>query len=533
MTGPIGFFQYELSHPNNAPHTGMCLLLSDARDAGLEVDAAVVHVGAIDALIDRIRNRRYELVALDSVFTVLAIGRIKGACPDVPLLVGGANAATLMMTSPVDYAVCGPGRLAMRCFLRALSNGDLPQGIPNLFYRQPDGTIDHTGESTDWDLSSELEPYTPALDWGYLGPPRTAGSNTRFASVVPEFGCEFRRDAFSGRYYDRLPAETPNRFLDAQRRTARARRALNLYVKDTRGCAFCVFRFQDHLIASAVETARRAVQQMKWLQARYELTEFSIQSEAPFRFMEPLLDEIQSEEIPVNGFLLRTYPAALLRDEERIARTIEKAVAFGIRIRLQQLGFESFVQSELDHLGKGISVDDNLRAARFLSVMQKRWPNSVEMFKGHGLILFTPWTRPEDVAENMRIIRDEVPFLAASVSTGSRLCFYDPFNPVYRLAESDGLTVSSPRDYGLDFRFEDERTDLLTRLAVALEGELIRQGIAPGPPLSRSVLAAVVPLFMTTRPMSPESRFREAEEAAKRNLGRDSEVWRVPARQER
>jgi hypothetical protein len=149
----------------------------------------------------------------------------------------------------------------------------------------------------------------------------------------------------------------------------------------------------------------------------------------------------------------------------------------------------------------------------------------VEVFRGHGFILFTPWTRPEDVAENVRVIRDEAPFLAGSIGLASRLCFYDPFNPIYRLAEAEGLAVRSARDYGLDFRFADARTDRMCRLARALEGDFIRKGAPPGKALSRAVLTAVAPLFVDSPDAPNDELFRRAEAAASENLRRDRALW--------
>ncbi len=521
MSLRIGFFQYELSHPGNAPHVGMCLLLADLLEAGHAVDAALVQAGAIEQLVTRIQEHGYDLVALDSVFTLPAITRIKAACRRTPLLIGGTNAAPLMLTSPADYAISGPGRVAMRAFVRALIDRTLPDGVPNLFFRLPDGRIDHTGLTRAWSLADELDPYQPALDWDYVGPARSPAANTRFASVVPEFGCGFQNDALTSPAYRHLPRTTSSPALDQTAMTERAAKALRPFLENTRGCAFCMFRFQTPVFQGRRETAARLAAQMATLQARYGIREFSVQSENPFRFLPDLASEIRHERIDVTDILLRTYPAILARHRDAVRRSLAPSIDAGIRVHLQQVGFENFVQSELDRLGKDLSVEENIRAARTLIEMKTRWGDAVELYAGHGLILFTPWTRPEDVAENIRLIRAQAPFLAGAISPRSRLCLYDPFSPIYRLAEEQGLTRRVMHDYGYDFRFADPRTMEMLRLARAVEGELARQGNPVGPQLSRAVLTAVVPLF-TERPSLPaDAAFRAAEAAARENLERD------------
>jgi radical SAM superfamily enzyme YgiQ (UPF0313 family) len=525
MKPRIGFFQYELSHPNNAPHVGMCLLLDDLRKSGFPVDAALVHAGAVDGLIARIRERRYDLVGLDSIFTLPIVTRIKQACPGVRILLGGTNALALFLAAPADYAVAGAGRAAMKALAQALASGESLAQVPNLYFRAKDGTIDQTGVRHDWSLAADLDPFDPDLDWEYIGPERSRQANTRFASVVPEFGCAFQADALSGRYYDRLAPGRPSAVLDGLRLTDRARAALQPYLDNTRGCAFCTFRFQEYTIDATGPTVERTISQMRRLGERYGIREFSVQSEHPFRFLSPLMRRIHAERLPVETLLVRTFPAILARNAALVERSIEDAVAAGVRIQLQQLGFENFVQDELDHLGKGVSVAENVAAARLLFRLRERFGAAVEVFRGHGFILFTPWTRPEDVVENVRVIREEAPFLAGSIGLASRLCFYDPFNPIYRLAEAEGLAVRSPRDYGLDFRFADARTDRMCRLARALEGDFLRKEAAPESALSRAVLTAAAPLFVDSPDAPNDALFRQAEGAARENLRRDRDLW--------
>ncbi len=509
----IGFFQYELSHPNNAPHVGMCLLLADLRRAGHEVDAALVHAQAVDLLIDAIRDRAYDFVAFDAIFTVPVLDRVKAACPDVPILVGGNNALALMLLSRADFAIVGPARSAMLRFVEGVASETLPAGVPNLFVRLPDGRVDHSGVHADWAVHGELADYAPDLDWGYLGPSRAPGSNTRFASVVPEWGCAFQNDSLTGPAFDALERGGVSDVVSSLPLTDAARRAVQPYASNTRGCSFCAFRYQPYTIDRVTTTISRVIDQMTFLSTRYGVTEFSIQSENPFRFLEPLITALSESTLRVDKLLIRTFPAILARNADVVRQALSHALDRGIRVRLQQLGFENFSQPELDRLGKGISVEENVAAARLLTELSDALGDGVELFGGHGFILFTPWTRPSDIVQNVRTVANDAPFLADSLTPASRLCFYDPFNPIFRLAEREGLVVRVPHDYTLDFRYADPDTRRMLKLAAALEGHLVRHGAEAGSWLSTTVLRETASLFAgsDTTPRDPEALFRTAE----------------------
>jgi len=525
MSLRIGFFQYELSHPGNAPHVGMCLLLQDLRARGHAVDAALVHVAHVDDLVARIRERAYDLVALDAIFTRPVVERLKRECPDTTFVVGGNNALGLALTAPVDHAVVGPGRRAFAAYVDAVERGDGLDGVPNLFRRADDGRLDHTGVTLDWALDAELDPFDPDLDWDYLGPDRPADANTRFPSVVPEWGCAFQADALEGDAYQDLPRELPSAFVRNLALTDRARAQVDPFLANTRGCAFCAFRFQPYTIDRGDLAADRAVRQMRALSSRYGVRTFSVQSENPFRFLDPLVDRLAAADFDVDAILLRTFPAILARSPDRVVTAIGRAVERGIRVQLQQLGFESFSAAELDHLGKGITVEENVAAARLLYDLDRRYGDAVEVFSGHGFILFTPWTTPEDVVQSIGIIETEAPFLRGAIGLASRLCFYDPVNPIFRLAEREGLVVETDQDYGLDFRFADRRTTLMAKLTLAIEGHLSRTGSSRGPALSRAALSATAPLFVHRADDPPEILYRSALEAATELLGSDAAAW--------
>ena len=495
------------------------------------MDAALVRAGQVDALVERIRERRYDFVALDSIFTVPTVERLKEACPDTPILVGGTNALPLLLFAPADYAIVGPGREAMRAFVDSFAGGSLPGDVPNLWF--PDA------RRTDRSNGS--------------GP--GSGSSTGAHSVRSRSGLGLRRPRAQPRGEHAPPERRPGAGVRVPGRLAlragvrvrsraaprarswpsclfrdRARDGIREFLDNTRGCAFCAFRFQSHVVDRADDAAERAAQQIARSGRPVRRSRVQRSKREPVPVPDPADRENPLGPIfPWTRSSSARFPIVLARNpKERDrgnrgrGRRRDPASPAAARLRELRSGRARSPREGDPRRGEREGGPAALR-------VERRFGDVGALFGGHGFILFTPWTRPEDVAENIRIVRDEAPFLAGSLGLASRLCFYDPFNPIYRLAESQGLARRSARDYGLDFRFADDRTELMCRLALSLERELVRNGEEAGPGLARAVLTAVVPQFGGNGPAagreSAAAVFRATESRAKENLARDSELW--------
>jgi hypothetical protein len=497
----IGFFQFELSHPNNAPHIGMCLLVPDLVAQGHRVEACLVGASQVPALLDRIRERRYDLVALDSIFPIDVVNLIKDAYPDLPVVVGGVNALALFLASAADFAVVGPGRRSIVALAAALAAQRDSAEVPNLFFRigshvpapaiegapgalAPAAAarpIDHSGAIRRWDVREEVEPYAPLLDWEYLGNGRRPDANHHLLSLVPEFGCPYQADALAiGEFAGLARDEPPGALLPHLDLSPRAVAALRPFLANNGGCSFCVFRFQDFAPLEVEATVDLLMVQLRHLAAVTGARDFSLQTENPFRFLRRFLERVAAEKLPLERLALRTMATVLLAKEAEFRRALALARAQGIQIVLQQVGFENFDQRHLDLYNKGITVAENLRAARLLSALQADYGETIAPFSGHGLILFDPWTTVEDLARNVAAIEREAPFLLAAVGLNSKLVFYDPFNPIFRKARNEGLVFPSPRDYGWDFTFADPRTRDFVSMVRALERHLRKRLGAAG-----------------------------------------------------
>jgi hypothetical protein len=124
-------------------------------------------------------------------------------------------------------------------------------------------------------------------------------------------------------------------------------------------------------------------------------------------------------------------------------------------LHLCLLGIESFSDEELALLNKGTTSEQNCRAAQLLIALERDHPGSFEFQKygGFSLLLFTPWTRLENLALNLAIIRRcRLADYCGKLFT-SRLRLY-PSLPMYPMALRDGLVLE---------RYEDPRLDTARR----------------------------------------------------------------------
>jgi len=476
----IGLFACELLYPDMPPHLGMCLFVNDLRQAGADVQPYLVHISETHRIPAIAEKEGFDLVAMESIFPLQAVRRIKQELGRTPVLVGGVNALTLFLHSPVEYAVVGPGRRAFLALVDALSGAGSLDSVPGLFHRVPGGKVDHSGIEGPWDVHGEVLPYHPEFRWTYVGPGHRGDVSLKLPAVVPEFGCHYARPSSQNELFSDLP---PHPILGDPSLLPRAREALERQISNgSRGCSFCVFRNQETSVLPVDQTVALVLEQVRHLREVWRTNDIYIQSENPFRFLEPLVEQLLSLGLRPDLLTVRTTPALLVRHRERLERCIARLAADGGRLQIMQLGFESFVQRHLDLFNKGTTVEVNIEACRILRALHRRFgPEVVEGFRGHGLILLHPWSTLEDLRENLEIIDREAPFLRHAISVGSRLTLYNEFTPIFRKAMADRLVRRSTTGFGWDFRFRDPRMEALPPLTGRLTDSVARLAGATGP----------------------------------------------------
>lgn len=322
--------------------------------------------------------------------------------------------------------------------------------------------IGATGKPADYQrvTAAELRKH---LD--VLAPPPgdLAGTRDRPTLSGPSTGCPFLLDARKNPLFEGLD-------LDPER-------------VQTKGCTFCLDNSgayvavdDDVLVAAWIEGLRRI------RAARPDAREVLLTDERPHRALPAFFEAIAREPAlgPVE-LLWKSRVDWLLEFAADVERACAIAERTGSVVHLYLVGFESFDRGHLDLFNKGHGPELNERAIDMLRDLERRFPRSFahRKYRSHGIVLFTPWTRPEALLENARWMRRLRFHELRAEAVKTRLRLY-PRVPLHRLAERDGLlaehftegrgdrAAEQGYDASVPWRFQDPRTEAIFQLANAL-----------------------------------------------------------------
>lgn len=207
---------------------------------------------------------------------------------------------------------------------------------------------------------------------------------------------------------------------------------------------------------------------------------------------------VRAQPLPPCDFLLDGRADNLLARRAHLERALESLRGTGHRLHVCLVGIENFVQDELDRMNKGTTGLQNLELARMLLDLEISCPETFA-FREHGglsLLLFTPWTRLQDVATNLALLRQSRLDHMAGKALTSRLRLY-PGLPICRLALRDGLVTDRYEDPRLDtaranmyadevpWRFREPVLDAVSRILLRLDDDRLTGD--PSDALSRAV----------------------------------------------
>jgi hypothetical protein len=252
------------------------------------------------------------------------------------------------------------------------------------------------------------------------------------------------------------------------------------------GCAFCPMggdyqkTDEEALVAWIAEQAR-AIRS-----AGPETEALVLSDQAPVRYLERLVAATAS--LAPLRWLVAMRADVLLRERARLERAIACATAHGQVLEVYLTGFESFSDAELRRYVKGVRAAELVEAARVLRALGRAYPTAFEhsRARGHSLILWSPWTTPEELEQSLRTLRGEALTGLFSDLGRNRLRLTHEL-PITRAAERDGALQPSwdegdagaarGKGYAAErpWRFLDPRTDLAHRLARALRERLGRE----------------------------------------------------------
>lgn len=222
---------------------------------------------------------------------------------------------------------------------------------------------------------------------------------------------------------------------------------------DRGGCTFCVRPVRDVPWTRPVEevmTRQLDAVARAWRGSRERLLVRAV-GETFLKRIETFAALVASRPLPACDFLLDGRADLLLAREAHLEEALRLLRPTRHCLHIALVGIENFSDTELLRMNKGTTGLKNLDLVRLLLSLEREYPSTFAFRRwgGLSLILFTPWTRPQDLAFNLSVLETaRIERFAGKVFSG-RLRLY-PGLPLYGLAERDGLLLEAYDDPRLD-----------------------------------------------------------------------------------
>lgn len=283
-------------------------------------------------------------------------------------------------------------------------------------------------------------------------------------------------------------------------------------VVHARGCTFCVNPdgppprgIGRDPVASALMQIRRFHETAPGFR---RTNRYLVRGIRVFRQLPRFLGEVLAMGLPASEFFFSCRVDELLAQAEALRAWVPRVAAAGHAMHLWNVGLENFSPVENGRFNKGVSPRQADEALALLDGLESAHPAAIGFRRhgGFGLILFTPWTRLDDLEINIRALRrhgdrgDLGP-------VASRLQLRDG-TPLEVLARRDGLVdddgglaavprerscLTEPGDRELPWRFANPEVAAVWSV---LAGWFVREAgkdAGPVPPASAlDVLEALV-----------------------------------------
>ena len=468
------------------PDTFAGQLCADARAAGHDARVVRVYYDGDGGPRDREVARRleawlddgaFELVVLERVFDLAPIRAFTARAPDraTVLVVRGDSVEPAPGIDLVVGALRGATRTgrtrravtlwqiadAFAALVAARATGGDPAAIPGVA-RVVDGVA---GPATP--LPAERGPRRPlapvlAHDAIALGEPPPVTRRTIFGNA----GCPYAADPRALPLYRELALPD-----DAE--VARL------------GCAFCSMG-GDHERRADAEVVASLVAQALHITTHAPATrELVLDDQAALRYLGTLVRAAAAAGVPPVRWLFAARSDTFVRERARVDDAIAAAEATGHTVELYLTGFEAFADAELLRYNKGVTAAEQVAAVAAMRALAAAHPRAFAYAdaRGHSLLLWNPWTTPEDVEATIAAVRRHGLGELFDELGRNRLRLY-PDLPIHHAAARDGA-LADAWDDGDDgaarkkgyhrerpWRFLDRRTALAYQLAGDLRARL-------------------------------------------------------------
>ncbi len=175
-----------------------------------------------------------------------------------------------------------------------------------------------------------------------------------------------------------------------------------------KGCSFCDVAIDKGYFGKLNRDT--VISQIKCLPETAEGRKipFELINENPMPGLPALLHEINSRNIRLSQINLTLRADWLMSGIRHLKQALETAADMGVCVLLSSIGFESFDDTILKNLNKGLSAKTNIEAIRRIRQLKTEFPQWLGYTTGegaiHGFIHPTPWDTKETATNIQRTV---------------------------------------------------------------------------------------------------------------------------------
>jgi hypothetical protein len=175
-----------------------------------------------------------------------------------------------------------------------------------------------------------------------------------------------------------------------------------------KGCSFCDVAQDKGFMGAVGDKAVKSQMACLPEQADGSRVPFELINENPLPKLDRTMELAEACGLALSQMNLTLRADYFLKGQENLKNTLETARKKNIRILLASIGFESFDDTILKNLNKGVTRQMNLDTIKMIRDLKPKFPFHFGYLKeegaNHGFIHPTPWDTPEIARELNRTI---------------------------------------------------------------------------------------------------------------------------------
>jgi hypothetical protein len=269
-------------------------------------------------------------------------------------------------------------------------DGNDPTDIHGLLYVDASGTV-RQNSPKNWD-----EKYFRKVCWDniyILGKEGITPLNISTGQVIQHIGCPYAART------RKIEIDYPASINRLQTKKIRLR---------LRGCSFCDVAVDKGFYGQLhMETVISQIRCLPQAQDGRKIP-FELINENPLPVLPELLKEVHRQDIKLSQINLTLRADWFISGIQHLKRALHRAKEMRVYVLLGSIGFESFDDTILRNLNKGLSVAKNLEAIRLLRQLKEEFPQQVGYSSKegaiHGFIHPTAWDTRETEANIQKTI---------------------------------------------------------------------------------------------------------------------------------